>query len=726
MPDIFVYPRQWTAQPTGAPYAGAQLYFYQAGTFVQQTVYQDFTLTTPHDQPIEADDGGKFPVIFLNGAAEVDYRIVLRNRFGTLIDDIDNVPRSSVTTTEIGRAINPQTPAEDTSGVTPTDYTAGPYPYNLARIGLVPNSAGAAAANTVAIKALLDPTKTGITGRVFSPNTTGSDIYYFNDIIPIRDGVHLDLCGCTLHFSKTAAANDTGSGFIFALRDFSIENGSIVVDYDMTGVATSAGSPIQIGTRGTDSVYFTVWDSLLDVPMGNITLRNLRIDSNNPDGNGILLTGGISGLIAENIVIEGNDVLGGGIYYEFGWATSGTTNLRETSHAHNLRFNNINVKNLSTSKRAGLTLTGAYNYEVDGLKVTSAAAVFTATPGESLNYRPWASNDVIGAKRNMQARNLIGQEIIGTGITLTGAQLASGGYLSALGLTAVSETDLADYSLDGFAIDGTNAGFGLNVSAGRAAIKNGRITGFQEGIRGTDEWTLVDIDNIKITGCTRTGINLDGGTAIWSPTRGKVGSIKHCFIAGNGTSTPNGYPGISLGHTDSFLIESNRLNYETAHDGADETTQGNAVQLAATASGVVCKANRVGVVQGGSFAYYNVTTTTANDNTVENATGVVTQSGAWLNTYNGVGADVGDADKTLTVGSHHRTQRWATTLTGNRTVTLSTTGAKQGDAFRIVRTGLGSFTLAVGALKTIPSATAAFVDVEYNGSAWVLSGYGAL
>ena len=34
--------------------------------------------------------------------------------------------------------------------------------------------------------------------------------------------------------------------------------------------------------------------------------------------------------------------------------------------------------------------------------------------------------------------------------------------------------------------------------------------------------------------------------------------------------------------------------------------------------------------------------------------------------------------------------------------------------------------LDVGGLKIIPSATAAWVDVEFTGSAWVLTGYGTL
>lgn len=103
-------------------------------------------------------------------------------------------------------------------------------------------------------------------------------------------------------------------------------------------------------------------------------------------------------------------------------------------------------------------------------------------------------------------------------------------------------------------------------------------------------------------------------------------------------------------------------------------------------------------------------------------TTALTAAGRFVST---VSADRGDADQTLTVGDA-QIQRWATALTANRTVTLSTTGAIAGDWFRVVRTGLGAFTLDVGGLKTIPNATAAFVDVTYNGSAWVLTGYGTL
>lgn len=92
----------------------------------------------------------------------------------------------------------------------------------------------------------------------------------------------------------------------------------------------------------------------------------------------------------------------------------------------------------------------------------------------------------------------------------------------------------------------------------------------------------------------------------------------------------------------------------------------------------------------------------------------------------GVGPDRGDTSQTLTAGVDEPTQRWATALTVNRTVTLAVTNAGEGDKFRIVRSGLGAFTLNVGGLKTLPAATAAWCDVEFDGTAWVLTAYGTL
>jgi hypothetical protein len=112
--------------------------------------------------------------------------------------------------------------------------------------------------------------------------------------------------------------------------------------------------------------------------------------------------------------------------------------------------------------------------------------------------------------------------------------------------------------------------------------------------------------------------------------------------------------------------------------------------------------------------------------------GAAVRGGQYVNYgLHAISADNGDTSQTIQTGRDAKTERWATTLTAARTVTLDTTNALDGSLFKVIRTGLGAFTLTVSPLvggassKVIPSATAAIVDVEYSTDlgGWVLTGY---
>ena len=94
------------------------------------------------------------------------------------------------------------------------------------------------------------------------------------------------------------------------------------------------------------------------------------------------------------------------------------------------------------------------------------------------------------------------------------------------------------------------------------------------------------------------------------------------------------------------------------------------------------------------------------------------QAPVWL-------ANAGDADKVMDASPYAEViLPYDTTLTADRAVTLPPSdGTKDGQRVRVVRTGLGAFTLAVGAAKTIPSGTAATVEVTFRGGTWILTGY---
>lgn len=98
----------------------------------------------------------------------------------------------------------------------------------------------------------------------------------------------------------------------------------------------------------------------------------------------------------------------------------------------------------------------------------------------------------------------------------------------------------------------------------------------------------------------------------------------------------------------------------------------------------------------------------------------------WVRSDPTVFGDIGDNDVTLTVGDDIN-QWYGTDLTANRTVTLSTTGASNGDIFYVVRTGHGDYTLDIGGLFTITNPVAeGYAKVRFNGSSWVLSDSGIL
>jgi hypothetical protein len=91
----------------------------------------------------------------------------------------------------------------------------------------------------------------------------------------------------------------------------------------------------------------------------------------------------------------------------------------------------------------------------------------------------------------------------------------------------------------------------------------------------------------------------------------------------------------------------------------------------------------------------------------------------------GVSPDRGNADATLTFENSVPTQRFSTALTGDRTVTLPTTGVVNGSSFRVIReaTATGSAVLDVGGLVSLAQ-PGQWCDVEYDGSAWRLTATG--
>lgn len=87
--------------------------------------------------------------------------------------------------------------------------------------------------------------------------------------------------------------------------------------------------------------------------------------------------------------------------------------------------------------------------------------------------------------------------------------------------------------------------------------------------------------------------------------------------------------------------------------------------------------------------------------------------------------DCGDQDQLYAVGGAGPTMRYNNILGADRTVTLSTVLAKNGDRVRIIRTAAatGAFKVIVTGIATL-RAPGQECEAEYNGAAWVLAEFG--
>jgi hypothetical protein len=556
----------------------------------------------------------------------------------------------AATPAAIGTVLFPQTAAEAAGGIsTPSLQYQGLEVINVLRYGIVPNNPAAATANTTALISLLNPNNTGPTGRLIFPNTTGADIYYFNNVVQVRDGIRMDLMGSTLNFSKAFNAADNTFGFFTFIRDVSIENGSIVINYTGTG-GVNAGMAMRIG--GRDSYGFAQFptgvldqDSLIAnglPPMGNIILRNLRITSNNATANAnaiLLMLGGVRNFLMENIVFTGIGAAGPncGLYYEFGAATKNgfpsTPAKWSSSHAHGLVFRNIWGFNLSTSITSDayvISLVEAYSAVVENIFSYNCQGPFEFRIGEAHFFRPWAQ-DLTGVKRGITVRNLVSQGASNTApaAVLNGSQPSTAGYLSdanmiAAGLpvlTPAQKVDLMRFSLDGFSLDGA-----LTID-GPCDIRNGAINGngtITNPLYLQAECQSFHITNVDVLNGAGPGIRANDISTYFPRTR--IGTIRNCKVAGNTGA------GITLAGCESVLVENCQLGYNALYDAGNEATQTSGIQVDGTVGGGGVHAKECFVTtSGGAVAYAiigSVTQLTVCCNIVA-PKGTVSSSGPW-------------------------------------------------------------------------------------------------
>lgn len=516
-----------------------------------------------------------------------------------------------------------RTAAEISAGVTPTNYQYSALaPYMLTRI-LTPNSTAARAANSTALKALLDPANTGPVGWFAFPNTTGADTYYFDaQIIQIRDGCRLELCGCTLDFSGSYSASNNTQGFLTAIRDVSIVNGKINVSYDGSlgtnnGMALLIGSRIGYAWAGASGLE----DEDLSSPMGNCVLDNLRITTNNPGPEiACLFLGGLENVTVTNIVGNGSNVVEHFIYYEFGdYHYEATVANRKTSHAINLNIKNVTAKNLKSngSNGAVVSVIGANSSRVENIHGDTCYHVVEYRCGEALFYNVGAPYVTGGKTRWHTIANITGQNITSNSLSLVGSESAATGYLSGEGLSDTQQCDLQGFVVDGFSVDESVYCNGPLVMRGGTI----RGAGASGGIIIGADCLWFSINGTHILDGAGAGVRANIADTVRGTARRRRGEIIGCKIAGNVGAA------IGVDVSEAVLIERNQLGYDSSYDASNEATQTSGVSCSSDARGVYCAGNRVKTAAGTAYVLSGSGDRYCD---VRNAYGERTLSGAWL------------------------------------------------------------------------------------------------
>jgi hypothetical protein len=128
----------------GKTYPGAKAYFYDASTGDPITVYREYSLATPHTNPVEADGNGVFPGVFIG--EEDFYRFRVTTSAGAVISDDATIPNIGPSDGEGGEPPEPvEVSALAKTGDIKARYGAGTHVGWLPCNGLTMGSASSGA-----------------------------------------------------------------------------------------------------------------------------------------------------------------------------------------------------------------------------------------------------------------------------------------------------------------------------------------------------------------------------------------------------------------------------------------------------------------------------------------------------------------------------------------------------------------------------------------------------
>ena len=221
----------------GSSLAGAQLYFYEAGTTTPITTYTTDAISVAHNHPVVADSDGVFAPIFINQEVNATYRMQLYTSADVLKKDIDNLP-ADPSMNDIGVYVSSVGGTANAITLTPSLPIAAYAAGQSFRFVAASSNTGAV---TVAVS--------GLTTRAITKN--GSNALVADDILSgavctiTYDGTQFQLVE-TSNYSSTYTGTLTGC----------TTSPTLTIRYAVAGNVVTLQVPFQTGT--SNATTFTI------------------------------------------------------------------------------------------------------------------------------------------------------------------------------------------------------------------------------------------------------------------------------------------------------------------------------------------------------------------------------------------------------------------------------------------------------------------------------------
>ena len=170
----------------GLPLPGGKLFSYVAGTSTPQVTYVDSTQTTTNSNPIILNANGQANV-WLN--TTLAYKFILQDALGNQIWSVDNVNAPSLTAAVIAAILFPQSPAEISAGIVPTNFVPPVIIYAIRYGYLANNDPAAASGNVLALNQAISVAAQTVGGATGATVVLPTGTAYINSFIAIPNRV---------------------------------------------------------------------------------------------------------------------------------------------------------------------------------------------------------------------------------------------------------------------------------------------------------------------------------------------------------------------------------------------------------------------------------------------------------------------------------------------------------------------------------------------------------